>query len=80
MSGDTLRRSWCIGLFSQVRANLNRSRFEGLGCVSWHTLRSTCGGYNFCGYYVEELEAPVTGAVADHSNGYACDEDARFGI
>jgi hypothetical protein len=47
MSGVTLMRSWCIWLFNRKRANLTRSWIEGLGCVSWHTLRSTCGGYNF---------------------------------
>jgi hypothetical protein len=58
--------------------NLTRSWIEGLGCVSWHTLRSTCGEYIF-GYEVEVLEAPVKGVVADHRGGYAIDEDARFG-
>jgi hypothetical protein len=58
--------------------NLTRSRIEGLGCVSWHTLRSTCGGYSF-GYEVEVLEAPVKGAVVDHRGGDAFDEDARVG-
>jgi hypothetical protein len=56
---------------------LTQSWIEGLGCVSWHTLRSTCGGYSF-GYVFEEFEAPVKGAVVDHRGGYAFDEDARF--
>jgi hypothetical protein len=50
---------------------------HSLGCVSWHTLRSTCGGHIF-GYEVEVLEAPIKGAVADHRGGDAFDEDAHF--
>jgi hypothetical protein len=66
-------------VFSRDLANLTRSSIKGLECVSWHTLRSICGGCIFCGYLVEELMASVMGAVADHCGGYACDEDARFG-
>jgi hypothetical protein len=73
VSGDTLLRSWFIGLVSRDRANLTRSWIEGLGCVSWNTLQSTCGGYNFCRYYVEEMGALIIGAVVDHCEGYSCE-------
>jgi hypothetical protein len=59
--------------------NLTQSWIEGLGCVSWHTLRSTCGGYSFC-YEDEVLEALVMSAVADHRGGDAFDEDAASAV
>jgi rubrerythrin len=65
--------------FSMEQANLTRSADRGLGvCILAYSTKHLwrC---NFCGYMVEELEAPVMGAVADHCGGYAYDEDARFG-